>query len=77
MTAGFQHEIAESCDEALMVDFGSQVTQFSARRVREACALRPAPSRKQTPHRQQETLRKSDAIAVARGAVIAPAIGNR
>ncbi len=36
MTADFHHEIAARHDKTLIVDFGSQVTQRIARRVREA-----------------------------------------
>ncbi|MBI1866981.1 MAG: glutamine-hydrolyzing GMP synthase [Methylocystis sp.] len=42
--ADFHHEIAERHDKALIVDFGSQVTQLIARRVREAgvyCEIAP------------------------------------
>ncbi len=44
MTADFHHEIAERHDKALVIDFGSQVTQLIARRVREAgvyCEIAP------------------------------------
>jgi GMP synthase (glutamine-hydrolysing) len=42
--ADFHHEIAERHDKVLIVDFGSQVTQLIARRVREAgvyCEIAP------------------------------------
>ena len=44
MTADFHHEIADRHDKTLIVDFGSQVTQLIARRVREAgvyCEIAP------------------------------------
>ncbi|ARN83099.1 glutamine-hydrolyzing GMP synthase [Methylocystis bryophila] len=44
MTVDFHHEIAERHDKALVIDFGSQVTQLIARRVREAgvyCEIAP------------------------------------
>ena len=44
MTADFHHEIADRHDKALVIDFGSQVTQLIARRVREAevyCEIAP------------------------------------
>ena len=44
MTADFHHDIAERHDKVLIVDFGSQVTQLIARRVREAgayCEIHP------------------------------------
>ena len=44
MTADFHHEIADRHDKVLIVDFGSQVTQLIARRVREAgvyCEIAP------------------------------------
>ena len=49
MTKGpdFHHEIAERHDKVLIVDFGSQVTQLIARRVREAgvyCEIAPFQS---------------------------------
>jgi GMP synthase (glutamine-hydrolysing) len=49
MTAAnsFHHEIAERHDKVLIVDFGSQVTQLIARRVREAgvyCEIAPFQS---------------------------------
>ncbi len=40
----FHHEIADRHDKVLIVDFGSQVTQLIARRVREAgvyCEIAP------------------------------------
>jgi len=45
----FHHEIADRHDKALIVDFGSQVTQLIARRVREAgvyCEIAPFQSAK-------------------------------
>jgi GMP synthase (glutamine-hydrolysing) len=47
MTADFHHEIADRHDKTLIVDFGSQVTQLIARRVREAgvyCEIAPFQS---------------------------------
>ena len=44
MTLDFHHEIANRHDKALVIDFGSQVTQLIARRVREAgvyCEIAP------------------------------------
>ena len=44
MTLDFHHEIADRHDKALVIDFGSQVTQLIARRVREAgvyCEIAP------------------------------------
>jgi len=43
----FHHDIADRHDKVLIVDFGSQVTQLIARRVREAgvyCANHPFSS---------------------------------
>ncbi|PPD19749.1 MAG: GMP synthase (glutamine-hydrolyzing), partial [Methylocystis sp.] len=40
----FHHDIADRHDKVLIVDFGSQVTQLIARRVREAgvyCEIAP------------------------------------
>ena len=47
MTADFHHDIADRHDKVLIVDFGSQVTQLIARRVREAgvyCEIAPFQS---------------------------------
>ena len=47
IAADFHHEIAERHDKVLIVDFGSQVTQLIARRVREAgvyCEIAPFQS---------------------------------
>ena len=44
MTLDFHHEIADRHDKTLVIDFGSQVTQLIARRVREAgvyCEIAP------------------------------------
>ena len=46
-TETFHHDIANRHDKVLIVDFGSQVTQLIARRVREAgvyCEIAPFQS---------------------------------
>ena len=47
MTSDFHHDISDRHDKVLIVDFGSQVTQLIARRVREAgvyCEIAPFQS---------------------------------
>ena len=52
MTVDFHHDIANRHDKVLVVDFGSQVTQLIARRVREAgvyCEIAPFQKRRRAP----------------------------